>query len=324
MPEPIQPERGGRNGGPKHWLIAAWPGMANVAVLGAGYLIQKLGLKPVGQLPPKGHFDIQAVDVKDGVIGKPTLPRNLFYSGEIEGGRRLSVFVGEAQPTAGSYAFAHELLERAREMGVDRVVTFASMATQLHPTEDPSVFGAATQADLMDDLVKLEVKILVEGQIGGLNGVILGAAAERGIPGLCLLGEIPFFAVQVPNPKAAKAVLDAFSLLTGVPIDLEELGEHAAKIDQVLMQMLERLQSSQQNQEEPGEPSAVEAAAEPDKPAKPAQKALDLATREKIERLFESARKDRSQGVVLKQELDRLGVFSQYENRFLDLFKRAE
>jgi len=239
-------------------------------------------------------------------------------------GKRVTVFVGESQPSSGAYAFAHELLDHVREMGIDRVVTFASMATQLHPSEDPSVFGAATQAGLIEDLIKLEVKVLAEGQVGGLNGVLLGAAAERGIPGVCLLGEIPFFAAQIPNPKATKAVLDAFSLLSGIDINLEELGEHAAKIDQVLLQMLERMQAGQAAQEEGAEVPEFEANAGEPKAAEPARKGLDLATREKIERLFEAARKDRAQGVGLKQELDRLGVFSQYENRFLDLFKRAE
>ncbi len=40
-----------------------------------------------------------------------------------------------------------------------------------------------------------------------------------------------------------------------------------------------------------------------------------------IEKLFELAREDRSRGYELKSELDRLGVFKEYEDRFLDLFR---
>jgi predicted ATP-grasp superfamily ATP-dependent carboligase len=330
---------------PKHWMIAAWPGMANVAVLAAGYLIQKLGLKPIGNLPPRGHFDIESVDIRNGIVKRPTLPRSLLYSGPAPGqeGVRLTVFVGEAQPSHGAYAFAHELLDRARELGVDRVVTFASMATQLHPAEDPAVFGAATRKDLIADLLRLETKILAEGQIGGLNGVLLGAAVEAGLGGVCLLGEIPFFAAQIPNPKAAKAVLEAFGQMSGVTVDLSDMAEHAAKIDQVLIQMLERMQSGQgEEQDEEPEfegpdlgmkredddeeegPGPKAAPPEPEKgPATGPEKSLDLPARERIEKLFDAARKDRAKGVQLKKELDRLGVFKQYENRFLDLFKRA-
>jgi hypothetical protein len=40
--------------------------------------------------------------------------------------------------------------------------------------------------------------------------------------------------------------------------------------------------------------------------------------------MFEQARQDRSKAMELKRELDRHGVFKQYEDRFLDLFKKGE
>jgi len=43
---------------------------------------------------------------------------------------------------------------------------------------------------------------------------------------------------------------------------------------------------------------------------------------QRIEGLFEQAGKDRSKAFELKQELDRLGVFKEHEDRFLDLFKK--
>ena len=48
------------------------------------------------------------------------------------------------------------------------------------------------------------------------------------------------------------------------------------------------------------------------------------ADERRIERLFERAREDRSKAYELKGELDRLGVFDLYEDRFLDLFKKPD
>jgi hypothetical protein len=42
----------------------------------------------------------------------------------------------------------------------------------------------------------------------------------------------------------------------------------------------------------------------------------------KIEDLFTQASKDCPKAFELKQELDRLGVFKEYEDRFLDMFKK--
>jgi hypothetical protein len=46
--------------------------------------------------------------------------------------------------------------------------------------------------------------------------------------------------------------------------------------------------------------------------------------RQRIEGLFGQAAKDRSKAFELKQELDRLGLFKEYEDRFLDLFKTQQ
>jgi hypothetical protein len=45
---------------------------------------------------------------------------------------------------------------------------------------------------------------------------------------------------------------------------------------------------------------------------------------QRIEELFTRAAGDRSKAFELKGELDRLGLFKQYEDRFLDLFKLPE
>lgn len=310
--------------GKKNWLVAAWPGMGNVAVIAAGYLIRKLNLKPVAELGATEHFDLQGVEVSEGVVTAPRLPRSVFFQNPSGGpGPRLTVFLGEAQPSGGSWAFAHKLLEKAAEYAPERVITFASMATQLHPSQSPRVFGVATKADMLDDLQRLEVKLLEEGQIGGMNGLLLGAASERGLPGMCLMGEIPYFAAGVPNPKAAKAVLDAFGLMAGLELDLDELNKDSEMIDRALLEMLEKMQRQ-------GEASDIEAPSEGDESVEreaetaPAGPALDAETRDRIERMFGDAQRDRARAVQLKKELDRLGAFHLYENRFLDLFKRAE
>jgi hypothetical protein len=49
---------------------------------------------------------------------------------------------------------------------------------------------------------------------------------------------------------------------------------------------------------------------------------MDPADRDRIERLFRQAVKDRAKAYELKRELDRLELYREYEDRFLDLFKK--
>lgn len=311
------------------WMIAAWPGMGNVAVIAAGYLVQKLGMTPIGEMTARGYFDIQHVSVSSGLIQPPRMPRSVFYQWKNpSGGRDLIVSLSEAQPAARTYAFAHEVMERAAKFNVERVFAFASLASQLHPTQDPRIYGAATSQPLLDELIQRECTTLEDGQIGGLNGVILGAALESGVHGACLLAEIPFFAAGVPNPKAAKAVLEMFTDLAGIEVDFADLQEHSEAVEHALLDLMERMQRqgiATPEMEENAEAGEEETPApETEKKPETKERVLDYNTRTKLEQMFEDARRDRSKAVVLKQELDKLGVFKQYENRFLDLFRRAE
>jgi proteasome assembly chaperone (PAC2) family protein len=76
---------------------------------------------------------------------------------------------------------------------------------------------------LVQELKKLNLKQKGNLQIAGLNGLLLGVAKERGIEGLCLLGEVPAYASRMPNPMAALAVLRVLANILEVEIDLVEL-----------------------------------------------------------------------------------------------------
>lgn len=312
----------------KPWLVAAWPGMGNVAVIAAGYLVQKLQMKPMGEVMSRGYFDIQQVTVSGGLINTPRMPRSVLYQWKNPqaDGRDLIISLSEAQPAARTYAYAQELMDRVEKMGVERVFTFASLASQLHPTEDPRVFAAGTKQQVLDEVVTLGAVTLEDGQIGGLNGVMLGAALEHGVHGACLLGEIPFFAAGVPNPKAAKAVLSIFCEQAGIEVDMADLVQHSEAVEAAMLELMERMKAGQAEGED-GDDEGEEFASEAPMEAMPEgskDKQLDFDTRNRIERLFERARRDRSKALQLKQELDSLGVFKLYEDRFLDLFRRGE
>jgi len=320
------------------WLVAAWPGMGSVALGAAGALVRQYDGEPVGLVPAQDYFDVDQIDVSEGLIEPGRLPRSTFFACRIpDAPHDLLVLVAEAQPAQRGYAYAHHLLAWAESQGVSRVFTFAAMASQMHPTDTPEVYGVATRQALLEELRRLEVTLLQDGQISGLNGVLLAAAAERGIEGTGLLGQIPFYAAGVPSPRASLATLDVFSSMAQIEVDPARLQEQATEIEQTLLQALEQLKQHQEGgggfsfdltgSGEEGEPLAPEGEEEAEGEADAAGRAepeLGADDRERIERLFEQTRKDRSKAVELKRELDRLGVFRKYEDRFLDLFKRAE
>lgn len=305
---------------PRPWLVAAWPGMGNVALIAAGHLIEQLRMTPDGEMDPRPFFEVTDVEVKDGLTQPASLPRGVYFSWTNPGqGRDLIVFVGEAQPPKKGLEYARQVVLEAQKRDVERVVTFASLASAVHPSVSPKVSGVATDAATRDVFKRAEVRVSPDGQIGGLNGLLLLAAAELEVSGFCLMAEIPYFAMRVANPKAARAALSVFSLLAEVDVPLEKLDAQAAIVDRALIEALEQLERSSSEEDELG--PTEEGRAEPVSSDKKPLGETDLA---RIERMFAEAKKNHSKAVALKRELDRLGVFAEYEGRFLDMFRRTE
>jgi proteasome assembly chaperone (PAC2) family protein len=300
------------------WLVAVWPGMGNVALSAGYYFLAKLGMHLLNEFEARELFDVDHVEVKEGVIQTGRAPRNRFFVWiDPEKKRDLVVFLGEAQPPLGKYVFCHKIIDYALALGVERLFTFAAMATQMHPEHRARVFGAATDSQSLEELKRLELEVLNDGNIGGLNGVLLGAAAERGLRGACLLGEMPHMFAQLPYPKAALAILEVFTTMTGIDIDFAELAEQGRVMDQKLGEILSQIEKTYGQQAPAEEESAY-------RPEAAEEERLGPADKDRLEQLFDQAEKDRSKAFELKQELDRLDVFKEYEDRFLDLFKKRD
>ena len=218
-------------------LVAAWPGVGNVALIAVTYLKDKLKAKPLGELDPQGSFDLGGVFIKDNVIELPDFPQSAFYYWKSRGkGNDLLVFLSEAQPTLGAYEYVGRVLDIAESFGVSRVYTLAAAITEHHPDE-PRVLGAATKPELLEEMKKLNVVLAGDFYVAGLNGLLLGAAKERKLEGICLLGETVKYAAKLANPRSSQAVLEVLTKLLGVKIDLAELKELADGTEKQLKQI---------------------------------------------------------------------------------------
>jgi hypothetical protein len=127
---------------------------------------------------------------------------------------------------------------------------------------------------------------------------------------------MPHILAQLPYPKASLAVLKVFVKLAGIELDFTELAEQAQAMDEKLGELLAGVEHAFE-EHMPEEEEAFNAEA-------PEEERLSAGDKSRIEELFAQARLDRSKAYELKSELDRLDVFRDYEDRFLDLFKNPE
>jgi len=221
-------------------MLASWPGIGNVSPILAHYLKEKLGAREIGEIGPEYFFEPVGVMVKDNVVEQPGFPESKFYYWEDAGAKTgLVLFIGEEQPRSKGYEMVDAVLDAAEQLGVNRVFSCAAAITKIHYSEETKVWGVATRQELLDEFSRHNVILRGMLRIAGLNGLVLGKAKERGIDGLCLLGEVPGFATQMAHPKAALAVLSVFAEMLGIEVDTDEL-EALAKQSEMEMDIISK------------------------------------------------------------------------------------
>jgi len=222
------------------FMVAGWPGMGGVAIIAANYLKQKLNASELGEIEPHDFFSPAQVLIKDHIVQRPEFPSSKFFFWDKGDEHDLIIFVGNAQPDRG-YEFSGRVVDVAEEFHVERIYTGAAFPLFIHHSREPKVWGTVTKQELIEYLRSYGVMLMEEGSIGGLNGLLLGVGQERGIEGVCLLGEIPVYATQIANPSASRAVLEVLARMLGVEVDMSELSAWAEQMQPAMEKLYEAL-----------------------------------------------------------------------------------
>ncbi len=219
-------------------MLASWPGISNVSTIVATYLGRKLDFKKLAEIEASHFFDPIGVVVRDNMVEAPQFPQSKFYYWKNKGkGSDIILFIGEDQPATKGYELANCVLDIGEKFRVKRIYTCAAALTRIHHTEQPKVWGVATNRQAIEDMKKYDLTQRGNLQIAGLNGLLLGVAKERNIEGVCLLGEVPVYATRIQNPMAALAILKVLAKILDIEIDMAELARLAVETKERLKQV---------------------------------------------------------------------------------------
>lgn len=300
-------------------LIASWPGMGEVAIRAGSFLKDYFSLQPFARIEATGFFEPTGVTTSKGIISLPHLEEGFFYAYKSSSRRGdFILFLASAQPTLDkARLFAEMVIDFVSSYKVKKVFSFAAMPQPIDHTQPSSVWIAATSFKVLNEFKDYNLKVLKEGQISGLNGLLLGVAKEKGLEGACLLGEIPFYTIQIENPRASEAVLRVLASHLGLKIDFSFFQERASLIEREISRLISYIR---------GEVSSSAPLSEEDIQRIKSELAkfttLPQSVKTRIEELFDKASKDLSWTSELKKLLDEWGVYRDYEDRFLNLFKK--
>lgn len=297
-------------------LLAGWPGIGNVGVGAIDYLRRKLDALPFLELDLKEYFTAEAVMVEDGISKFPEMPSHVFYYiREPE----LIIFESEAQIGGNvGVSLMNQILDLATEWKVGQIYTAASWTKAMSYREPVQILGVANRKSIRDSLIPLGIESLKQGVISGLNGLLLGFAGLRDIEAACLLATLPEYAMTMPNPKASREIVRVFENLLQIQVDLAEIDRAVEQMDETMADIEEQIRATFTNlKNEEGEEEGLEEVDDEKVPQ---------YVMERIERLFGEVKVESSsqKAALLKRELDRWNLYSLYEDRFLDLFRKDQ
>jgi proteasome assembly chaperone (PAC2) family protein len=150
-------------------------------------------------------------------------PRGEFHGASVvDHPNDLLLFVAP-EPNLKWRAFASIMLDGMQRFGVQQMVCIGSIFGAVSHRGQVRMTGWANDDRLTESLAGQNVGFTnYEGPTGFVT-VLLSEAAKRGLPSLAVYAYAPNYIQGVPNPRVSHALLQTFSSITGVPLDLHEL-----------------------------------------------------------------------------------------------------
>jgi len=151
------------------------------------------------------------VALEEGITRRIDWPETAFLHAAIPGASRDAVLLLGVEPNTRWRTFAAEIIDLARDLGVELVVTLGALLADVPHTRPAPVTGSATDPDLVREL-----------------GVLHDACRRNELASVSLWAAVPHYASLAASPKAALALCARLADLLDVELDLDDL-ERAAQ-----------------------------------------------------------------------------------------------
>lgn len=210
-------------------MVAAfrgWNDGGQGASLAAGYLAKVWGAMRFAEIDPEGFFDFQStrphVKLDEGYTRRIDWPETAFYHARPSGMDRDAVLLLGAEPNLRWRTFSGLIVDFARELGVELMVTLGALLADVPHTRPTPVTGSATDPDLIEQLGLQASRY--EGPTG-IVGVLHDAFGKADIQSASLWAAVPHYVSLAPSPKAASALCGRLATLLSAKIDTAELDQ---------------------------------------------------------------------------------------------------
>ena len=212
--------------------FTGWNDAADAASVAVDTLLNEWGARRFGAFDGEAFFDFQStrpqIKLLDGVTREVEWPENLFSATEPRleaAGSRGGILLTGPEPNFRWRSFSAAVVELAKELNVEMVVTMGALLADVPHSRPVSVAANSQDSSLVESLGLSASRY--EGPTG-ITGILHRACADGGLPSVSFWASVPHYLPAVPSAPAALALLDKLSALLGVSVqtaDLERTAE---------------------------------------------------------------------------------------------------
>jgi proteasome assembly chaperone (PAC2) family protein len=212
--------------------FAGWNDAASAATAALEAVGEALDAEVIARIDPEEFFDFQAtrptIRLSEGQARHIDWPENILLAARAPNAERDLALLSGTEPNLRWRTFTDTILEAAKSLGVEMVVTLGALLADVPHTRPVPVTGFASDPELVRRLDLSRSNY--EGPTGVI-GVLHEACNRHALTSASLWAAVPHYVAAVPNPKAALALLRRLEGVTGIAIDAGELEEASTRFE---------------------------------------------------------------------------------------------
>ncbi len=227
--------------------FSGWMDGGEVSTGTVGALAAKLDAQPLAEIDSEGMYllsfpgsmEVAAlfrphVKIEDGLVTRQEFPANRFFC---SAPHNLILFLGK-EPNLHWGEYAECIFSLARQFGVVAMYFIGSVAGLVPHTRQPRLFSSVSDEALKPAIQQYGVRFSNYEGPGSISTYLARLAAERGVPLINLVAEIPAY-VQGRNHRCIEATVRQLGAILNLPLNLDDLRVLGDRLEEKLDQVVQ-------------------------------------------------------------------------------------
>jgi proteasome assembly chaperone (PAC2) family protein len=206
-------------------LIVGWQ-TQDIGKIGSkviDFLNEKLGGREIAEIKPLGFFPLGGTTFKDDVI---QVPESRFWACE----KNDLLLSKSDEPKFDWYKFLNAVLDLAEyHRKLKELYTISGTTSFIAHVTPRRILTVFNQLEFQKRLWGYELENMNWKGPPAISSYLLWVAQRRGIPGVSLWPEVPFYLAASEDPEAIKLALSFLNRRFNLDLDLRELDEEIKK-----------------------------------------------------------------------------------------------